>query len=119
MNYIFWETLAGKRPVQEFIISLPPKESDKIARQIRLLLEFGYVAMKRQGDFEKVSEVGVWEFKIDYSKTHYRIFCGIENNCYILLHIIKKKYQKLKNKDINIAVKRLLEYKKRFTLKIN
>jgi phage-related protein len=111
MKHTFWKTASGKEAVKEFIKTLSLKEQDKIARQIFLLCEKGHTQLARQGDFEKVDKIGVWEFKIDYSKSHFRIFCGIENDIYVFLHIIRKKDNKLKNQDIELAVKRLTHYR--------
>lgn len=111
MECTYWENSTGEKPVQDFLNSRTPKEKDKIVRQIGLLLDIGYVALARQGDFEKIDKIGLWEFKIDYSKFHFRIFCGIDANKYIFLHAVIKDYKKLKQRDIELAKKRLLEYK--------
>ncbi len=113
MKIVFWKSSNGRKPVQEYIDSCTPKEQDKIIRQVYLLEEHGYLAMSKQGDFEKIDDVGVWEFKIDYRNLRFRIFCGLEKGMYVLLHIVRKTYKKLKRRDIKLAVDRLLEYRKR------
>lgn len=112
MEYEFWENSTGEKPVQEFLNSRPQKEKDKISRQIFLLLEIGHIGLGRQGDFEKIDKIGLWEFRIDYRKFHFRIFCAIEGNNYIFLHVVQKNYPKLKKRDIELAKQRLLQYRK-------
>lgn len=112
MDYVYWENSAGEKPVQEFLMSsLSQKERDKVSRQIYILHELGYYQLAKQGDFEKIDKMGVWEFKINFGKSHFRIFCGIELNKYIFLHMIRKKYKKLHMKDIRLSKERLKIYR--------
>ena len=110
-----YETQDGKIPVLEFILNLEPKLQAKVFREIDLLEKFGnelhYPHVKKiKGEKYK----GLWEIRTELATNINRIFYFLpyENNV-ILLHGIVKKKNKTSKKELDIALNRMNEYKRR------
>jgi len=89
---IFYITVDGKCPVQEFLDSLPGKIAQKIVWVLRLLEDMGIVAasyFKKLGGTEDI-----WECRIQFGSNAYRIFCFFMDNSVVLTHGFVKKSQK-------------------------
>jgi phage-related protein len=99
---IFYKTVDGKCPVQEFLDSLPEKVAQKIAWVLRLLEDLQIVPSFY---FKKV--VGteeIWECRILFGSNAYRIFCFFIGNTVVLTHGFAKKTQKTPIQEIERAV---------------
>lgn len=107
MNYDFWQTSSGRKPVQEIIARLPSKEAEEVLLNIKPLIDFSFQELVRQRYLEKLDKDGLWEYRIDIGHYHYRVYCGIKGQTYILLHFVKKDYRRLKKSDIKLAKHRL------------
>ncbi|MBC7076498.1 MAG: type II toxin-antitoxin system RelE/ParE family toxin [Syntrophomonadaceae bacterium] len=95
-------------PVKEFIDRQPTKAKVKILRNLQLLSEFGpgigYPFVSNIGD-------NLWELRTVFQNNQYRIlFSVVSGHIILLVHGLHKKTQKLPNKDLNIAYKRLKNY---------
>ena len=89
---IFYRTVGGKCPVQEFIDSLPGKVAQKIAWVLELLEDLDIVPSSY---FKKlVGTEEIWECRIQFGSNTYRIFCFFIDNSVILTHGFVKKSQK-------------------------
>jgi phage-related protein len=89
---IFYRTVDGKCPVQEFIDSLPGKVSQKIVWVLRLLEDMDIVPASY---FKKLAGTeDIWECRIQFGSNAYRIFCFFMNNSVVLTHGFVKKSQK-------------------------
>jgi len=89
---IFYITVDGKCPVQEFLDSLPGKIAQKIVWVLRLLEDMGIVPasyFKKLGGTEDI-----WECRIQFGSNAYRIFCFFMDNSVVLTHGFVKKSQK-------------------------
>ena len=89
---IFYKTVDGKCPVQEFLDSLPGKVAQKIAWVLRLLED-----LERVPSFYFKKLVGteeIWEGRIQFGSNAYRIFCFFVGNTVVLTHGFAKKTQK-------------------------
>lgn len=107
----FYKTAEKKDVVAEFLDSLPRKHRAKAFWEIELLGEKGtdltepYV--KHMGD-------GIWELRIKFSSDISRVFYFLPiKNKIVLLHGFIKKTQKTPASEIEIAQKRMLDYKRR------
>ncbi|WP_119328241.1 type II toxin-antitoxin system RelE/ParE family toxin [Cysteiniphilum halobium] len=69
--------------------------------------------MKYGFDFVKVQfkqiKGKLWEIKYKSKNQHRILYCMQDSNAMVLLHYVKKKTQKLENKDKDIAEKRMSE----------
>jgi len=89
---IFYRTVDGKCPVQEFIDSLPGKVAQKIVWVLKLLEDLEIVPSSY---FKKlVGTEEIWECRIQFGSNTYRIFCFFIDNSVILIHGFVKKSQK-------------------------
>ena len=89
---IFYRTVGGKCPVQEFIDSLPGKVAQKIVWVLKLLEDLDIVPSSY---FKKlVGTEEIWECRIQFGSNTYRIFCFFIDNSVILTHGFVKKSQK-------------------------
>jgi len=103
-------------PVLDFITSLKPKQQAKIEREIDLLEEFGIELLfphTRKLEGEKYKDL--WELRIKQGTDSFRIFYFMYiGNKYVFLHGIVKKSNKTPVGDIEIALKRMQDYIRRY-----
>ena len=104
-----YSTEDGKEVLAEFINELPAKHQAKAFREIDLLAEFGN-ALKEP--YVKHIDGEIWELRIKFSSDISRIFYW-QADTIVLLHGFIKKTQKTPRSEIEIAQKRLRDYKRR------
>ena len=111
---LFYPTRENYEPVKEFILHLDYGTRHEIIHVIDLLyknnvkLGWPYV--------EKINKSGLRELRIKHGSDIYRIlFFAFTGQKFILLHIIKKKSDKLPIVAKQLAIKRMVDYKSRFT----
>jgi phage-related protein len=98
---IFYKTVDGKCPVQEFLDSLPGRVAQKIVWVLRLLEDMDIVPVSY---FKKLSGTAdIWECRIQFGSNAYRIFCFFLNNSIVLTHGFVKKSQKTPAREIEKA----------------
>jgi len=89
---LFYRTIGGRCPVQEFLDSLPGKVAQKIVWVFRLLEDMDRVPASY---FKKLAGTeDIWECRIQFGSNAYRIFCFFMNNSVVLTHGFVKKSQK-------------------------
>ena len=89
---LFYRTIGGRCPVQEFLDSLPGKVAQKIVWVFRLLEDMDRVPASY---FKKLAGTEeIWECRIQFGSNAYRIFCFFMNNSVVLTHGFAKKSQK-------------------------
>ena len=111
---LFYPTKDGYEPVKEFILQQDYGTRHEIIHVIDLLyrnnvkLGMPYV--------RKINKSGLRELRIKHGSDIYRIlFFAFTGQKFILLHIIKKKSDKLPITDEKLAIKRMVDYESRFT----
>jgi len=111
---IFYPTEEGYEPVKEFILQQDYGTRHEIIHVIDLLyknnvkLGMPYAV--------KINRSGLRELRIKHGSDIYRIlFFAFTGQKFILLHIIKKKSDKLPITAKKLAIKRMVDYKSRFT----
>jgi phage-related protein len=104
-HVIFYKGENGNQPVKDFILGQSDGAIGEIIHVIDLLHKFDlslglpYV--------EKVRGK-IWSLRIKHSSDYYRIlYFASSGGKFILLHALKKKRDKLQNKDIELAIKRM------------
>ena len=98
---IFYRTVDGKCPVQEFIDSLPGKVAQKIVWVLKLLEDLEIVPSSY---FKKlVGTEEIWECRIQFGSNTYRIFCFFIDNSVVLTHGFIKKSQRTLTYEIERA----------------
>ena len=98
---LFYKTVDGKCPVQEFLNSLPGKVAQKIVWVLRLLEDLEIVPSSY---FKKlVGTEEIWECRIQFGSNAYRIFCFFIDNSVVLTHGFIKKSQRTPTHEIEKA----------------
>ncbi|OGD57182.1 hypothetical protein A2V71_02055 [Candidatus Berkelbacteria bacterium RBG_13_40_8] len=101
-NILLFETTRGKKPVGEFINSLSPATYAKTLHTLELLKQYGsFLGLPH---CKKVTN-SLYELRIR-GKEEIRIFYFIRKRDIYLLHVFKKKTQKMPKNEIRIAEKR-------------
>lgn len=98
---IFYRTIDGKCPVQEFLDSLSGKVAQKIVWVLRLLEDLDKVPSSY---FKKlIGTEEIWECRIQFGSNAYRIFCFFIDNSVVLTHGFVKKSQRTPVQEIEKA----------------
>ena len=102
-NILLFESLRGKKPVEEFIKKQPPQTQAKILHNIDLLQQYG---SQLSMPHSKLLKSGIYELRIR-GKEEIRICYCFRKQTIYLLHAFKKKTQKTPKNEFMIALKRL------------
>jgi len=106
---IFYKTISGKCPVEEFLDSLTSKQAQKTAWVLSIIEELPSVPVKY---FKKlVNTDDLWEVRINYANDIFRLLGFFDGPKLIILnHAFQKKTQKTPFRDIKTAEDRKNEY---------
>lgn len=101
----------GDSPVEEFLEKLSVKARAKCLAYLDQLEEHGF---NLPSSYIKKVEDEVWELRPEFGGTEYCLFyfAFIERQL-VVVHAITKKGQKLKAKDINLALARVEDVRRR------
>jgi phage-related protein len=111
-NLIFYTTERGDSPVDEFLDGLDKKSRAKVAAHLSLLEEQGPNLKRPYAD---VVRGKIRELRIQRSSNQYRILFFFQvRDQIVLAHAFIKKTQQLKEKDIELAEKRMEDWIQRF-----
>jgi len=108
---LFYRTLQGDTPVNDFISSLEIKAQSKVRDSIKLLQEFGIKLGPPH--VKKLTRTELWELRIVGSDSIRIFYLAISGKNFLLLHGFKKKKDKTPPKEIRIAEDRLAEFRSR------
>ena len=99
---IFYRTVDGKCPVQDFLDSLPGKVVKKIVWVLKLLEDLDVVPSSY---FKKlIGTEEIWECRIQFGSNAYRLLCFFLNRSVVVLsHGFVKKSQKTRAHEIERA----------------
>jgi len=105
----FYRTPSGSRPIEEFLDSLGAKQAQKVTWVLKLIEELDVVPKQY---FKKLSGTdGIWEVRVIQSGEIFRLLGFFEgSNFIVLVHAFKKRSQKVKRSDINLAERRKKDY---------
>ncbi len=106
---IFYETISGKSPIEDFLDFMSSKQAQKTAWVFSLIEELPKVPTKY---FKKlVNTDDIWEVRINFSNNIFRFLGFIDGAELIILnHAFQKKSQKTPRKEIKIAEDGKKEY---------
>lgn len=109
---IFFQTSAGRSPVQEFLDSLDRKQAEKVLWVLKLIQELDRVPASY---FKKlVSTNGIWEARVTIGGNVFRLLgFMMENSLVILTNGFHKKTQETPRSEIELAEARRIEYLQR------
>ena len=108
LKIIYWLSVTGANPVEEFIDSLSSKQQAKILRIFEFLERYGIVSVKAH--IRKVSSTPLWEIRILGRDNIRVLYAIVDKNSLVILHGFIKKKQKTSQKELNVALKRWHEH---------
>jgi phage-related protein len=112
-DLIFYTTERGESPVDDFLDGLDKKSRAKVAAHLSLLEEQGPNLKRPYAD---VVRDKIRELRIRQSSNQYRILFFFQARDQIVLaHAFSKKSQQLKEKDIELAERRMEDWIRRLT----
>jgi phage-related protein len=107
-NLIFYTTERGDSPVDDFLDALDKKSRAKVAAHLSLLEEQGPNLKRPYAD---VVRGKIRELRIHQSSNQYRILFFFQaRDQIVLVHAFSKKTQQLKEKDIELAERRMEDW---------
>ena len=111
-NLVFYTTERGDSPVDDFLDGLDKKARAKVAAHLSLLEEQGPHLKRPYAD---VVRGKIRELRIHQSSNQYRMLYFFQmRNQVVLTHILSKKTPQLKEKDIELAERRMEDWLWRF-----
>ncbi len=114
MNWqiVYYSDIRGNEPVKNFIDMQSLDAQVEILHVIGLLQEFALSLVLPY--VSKIGKSGIRELRIHHSSDYYRIFYfAFTGRRFVLLHAFSKKTMKTPNREIEIALKRMDDYKLR------
>ena len=109
-NIIFYKTENGKSPVEEFLDTLTSKQAQKVTWVLRVIRDLNQIP---QEYFKKLVNTEIWEVRVKSGNNIFRIL-GFKDglNFVVLTNGFQKKAQKTPKSEIELAERRMREYKK-------
>jgi len=107
-NLVFYTTERGDSPVDDFLDGLDKKSRAKVAAHLSLLEEQGPNLRRPYADTVRGK---IRELRIHHSSNQYRILYFFQlRDQIVLVHAFSKKAQQLKEKDIELAERRMRDW---------
>jgi phage-related protein len=107
-DVVFFETESGKQPVREFIKQLSKEDQKEVGADIRVVQDSFPIGLP----LVRKLKPELWEIRSFIKNGISRIFFTFFDKKIIFLHAFVKKMQKTPLKEIDVAIKRLKEFKK-------
>lgn len=108
----FYQTVRGESPIEDFLAELPTKALAKCVGYLEQLEEHGFDLPR---SFIAKVRGNIWELRPEWAGTEYRFFyVAMVGRRFVVLHAIKKKSQKVKPKDIEVAEARYADVVERW-----
>jgi phage-related protein len=108
-SVVFYRTINGECPVEEFLDQLTAKEATKVTWVLRLIESLPIVP--RQYFKKLVGTKDIWEVRIDSGRNTFRILGFIDDGSFVVLtNGFAKKSQKVPSSEIELAENRLREH---------
>lgn len=90
----------GRCPVEEFMGELTEKEREKVVAYIKILKEFGHNIRRPIADY---LGQGIYELRPQAHRVFYFYFM---KDSVVLLHMLRKRTDKIPLNDLNLCIKR-------------
>jgi phage-related protein len=103
---VYYKAPSGEYPVRKFLDKIDVKARAKCYSYVGLLQERG-LALARS-HLAKVED-GIWELRPEWQGVEYRLLFTSYKNQFIMVHALKKKSDKLRSRDLDIARRRARE----------
>lgn len=114
-DVVFYQKVNGDIPVQDFLLTLPPKIRAKAFSEIELLKIHGpELREPYTKPIKGTKNKGLFELRVKFSSDISRIFYfTYKDRIFVLLHGFVKKTQKLPDRELEKARKYKADYERR------
>lgn len=107
MDIKFWQTSSGRLPVLSFIEAETPNVKKRLMDSLDHFEQQGLNLLINKKKLEKLTGYKhLYELKIRFQGVAYRIICHVKNGLAYLVHAFKKKTEKTRKQDIELAHER-------------
>jgi phage-related protein len=113
MQAVFYRSVDGKEPVDDFIGRLNIKRQVAIDNQIDRLNDLADNGPPLPFPHSPQVDAELRELRCHYGNELYRILYRRSNNLFILLHVLRKSTGRIPGQDIEIASERWADFKAR------
>ncbi len=112
---VFYKKDNLEEPVRNFIVTLPVKERAKVAQEIENIRSEGiYLGPPFVKKLVGREYKGLWELRVRFGSGYIRIIYFLHTKkTFVLLHGFKKKTNRTPKRELEIAKRRMIEYKNR------
>ena len=109
---IYYKTVDGKSPVNEFLRSLTTKQFEKIVWVLKVIRELPFVPKQY---FKKLGGTDdIWEARVDSGSDTFRILGFLEKgNFVVLTNAFAKKTNRTPPNEVRLAEQRKKDYERR------
>jgi phage-related protein len=108
----FYQTARGDSPIEDFLDDLPTKARAKCIAYLEQLEERGFQLPRA---FIAKVRGNIWELRPEWAGSEYRLFyVAMVGQRFVVLHAVKKKSQKIRDKDIELAEARYADVRRRW-----
>ena len=109
---LFYETVSGRKPIEDFLDQLPAKTAQKVTWVLKLVEDLEHVPSKY---FKKmVNTPDLWEVRAASGSNIFRLIGFFDGpDLLILAHAFQKKTQKTPKRAIKTAEERKKDYLRR------
>ena len=106
----FYESVAGRRPVEEYIRALPPHERADVTDSLGVLARVG---LQLGLPYVRPLERKLWELRARVGRQHRVLYVAVSGRRFLMLHAFTKKTQQTPRREIDLALRRLADYETR------
>ncbi len=111
-NVVYYKTVSGDSPVDDFLRSLTVKQFEKVTWVLKIIREVPFVSRQY---FKKLAGTDdIWEVRIDSGNDTFRILGFMDKgNFVVLTNGFPKKTEKTPSNEIRLAEQRKRDYETR------
>lgn len=102
-----YQDARGRRPVNEFLDSLSPRDRARVVRTIELLKTYG---TELSMPYARHLTGKLWELRVSSGRLTYRVlYFAHTGHRFVLLHAFSKKTRKTPRREIEVALRWMTE----------
>jgi len=107
---VYYRTANGRSPVQEYLEQLDLEAAARVRFDLDLLESFG---LSLGAPYVRSIRGKLWELRTTGHTQHRVLYFAASGRRLVLLHAFSKKTQKTPRSDIEIALRRMVDYQER------
>jgi phage-related protein len=108
---IYFQSISGSNPIRDFILSLNIHAQGKVARTLDLLSNYNIHV--REPHAKKLHGTPLWELRIIGGDNIRIFYVAVLTESFLLLHGFEKRTDKIPHREIETALSRFVDWKRR------